>query len=203
MADRAPDELARMSTATISDALFRMGHKNRTMRSRIKPVSPEMRVAGRALTVHAYAGGTHASSMALEAAEPGQAIVIDGGGYTEAVLWGEVFSWMAAARGVRGAVIDGAVRDLEGVRELGFPLFAAAVTPAAGTGDRLGEVGITIQCAGVVVNPGDWVFGDGLGVVVVLPEEVDEVLDRCRQILEKESAMIAEARARIEAERRG
>ena len=53
------------------------------------------------------------------------------------------------------------------------------------------------------MNPGDWVFGDGLGVVVVLPEEVDEVLDRCRQILEKESAMIAEARARIEAARRG
>ena len=191
-------ELAGRSTATISDALFRMGHKDRTMSARIKPVDERMRLAGPACTAWAYPGGTQASSLALQAAETGQVIVLDGKGYLDAVLWGEIFSWLATAKGIAGAVIDGAVRDIQGVRELGFPLFAAGITPAAGTGDKLGEVGVTIQCGGVVVNPGDLVFGDMLGVVVVRPDETAEVLDWCRQILEKEAKMIADARARIQ-----
>ncbi len=198
----AAQELARASTANISDALFRMGHKDRTMRARIKPVDASMRLAGPACTAWAYPGGTYASGLALDAAEPGQVIVIDGKGYLENILWGEIFSYLAVAKGIAGAVIDGSVRDIDGVRAAGFPLFAAGISPGAGTGDKLGEVNITIQCGGVVVNPGDWVFGDQLGVVVVRPHELDEVLDWCRQIVEKESQMIAEAKARIEARRR-
>jgi len=201
--DAVTRELAGISSANISDALFRMGHKDRTMRARIKPVDPSMRVAGPACTAWAYPGGTHASGLALNAAEPGQVIVLDGKGYIENILWGEIFSYMATAKGIAGAVIDGAVRDIDGVREVGFPLFAAGISPGAGTGDKLGEVNLTIQCAGVVVNPGDWVFGDMLGVVVVRPHELDEVLDWCRQIVEKESKMIADAKAKIEARRNG
>ncbi|MCD6362336.1 MAG: RraA family protein [Armatimonadetes bacterium] len=201
--NEAAQELAGISTANISDALFRMGHKDRTMHARIKPVDEAMTLAGPACTAWAYPGGTWASSEALKAAEPGQVIVLDGKGYLEAVLWGEIFSYMATAKGVAGAVIDGAVRDIDGVREVGFPLFAAGITPAAGTGDKLGEVNVPIQCAGVVVNPGDWVFGDMLGVVVVRPDELETVLDWCRQIVEKEAKMIADAKAEIEARRDG
>lgn len=201
--DAVARELAGMSSANISDALFRMGHKDRTMRARIKPVDESMRVAGPACTAWAYPGGTYASSLALNAAEPGQVIVLDGKGYLENILWGEIFSYLATAKGIAGAVIDGSVRDIDGVREVGFPLFAAGISPGAGTGDKLGEVNVTIQCAGVVVNPGDWIFGDMLGVVVVRPHELDEVLDWCRQIVEKESKMIADARAKIEALRNG
>lgn len=186
-----------LSTATISDALFRMGHKAQTMASRIKPVHPEMRVFGPALPVHAYPGGTHASSRAIEEVRPGEVIVIDGGGFTEAVLWGEIFSHMAAVAGCAGAVIDGAVRDVESVVELGFPLFAAGITPAAGTGDRLGEVGISVSCGGVVVNPGDFIYGDRLGVVVVPPGMAPEALERSREIVEKEERMLSELRARL------
>ena len=199
----AAQELAGISTANISDALFRMGIKDRTMRSQIKPVDSSMRVAGPACTAWAYPGGTHASELALEAAEAGQVIVLDGKGYLEAVLWGEIFSYMAAARGVAGTVIDGAVRDIDGVTELGYPLFAAGITPAAGTADPLGEATVPIQCGGVVVNPGDWVFGDLLGVVVARPDELEAVLDWCRQIAEKEAKMIADARAQIAARANG
>jgi 4-hydroxy-4-methyl-2-oxoglutarate aldolase len=195
-------ELADISTANISDALFRMGIKDRTMRAQIKPVDPSMHIAGPACTAWAYPGGTHASELALDAAEPGQVIVLDGKGYLEAVLWGEIFSYMATAKGVAGTVIDGAVRDIDGVAELGFPLFAAGITPAAGTADTLGEANVPIQCGGVVVNPGDWVFGDLLGVVVVRPDELENVLDWCRQIAEKEAGMIEDAKARIEARSR-
>ena len=199
--DAVTAELADISTANISDALFRMGHKDRTMRAQIKPVDEAMRVAGPACTAWAYPGGTNASSMALKAAQPGQVIVLDGKGYLEAVLWGEIFSYMATAKGIAGAVIDGAVRDIDGVREVGFPLFAAGITPAAGTGAEHGEVNVPIQCGGVVVNPGDWIFGDMLGVVVIRPDELETTLDWCHQILEKEAGMIAAAKAQIEARR--
>lgn len=189
-------EMGTMSTATISDAMFRLGHKNRTMDHRIKPVSDSFRVCGPACTAHAYPGATHASGLALEAAQPGDVIVIDAQGFLGAVMWGEIFSLMAVAKGVAGTVIDGAVRDIAEVRELGYPLFAAGVHPGAGTGDPLGEVNVPVQCGGVVVRPGDLVLGDLLGVVVVPPEELAEVYESCLGVLEKEAAMKAGIRGR-------
>lgn len=187
----AARQMAEMSTAIISDALFRMGHKDRTMRSRIKPIDPSMRVAGPAFTAQAYPGGTHASGAAIEAMEAGQVLVIDGQAYLEAVLWGEIFSMMAKAKGALGTIVDGAVRDITDIIALGYPVFTAGVTPAAGTGDRLGKIDIPIQCGGVVVNPGDWVFGDLLGVVVVPPDMLLETYDWCHRVLEKEAELKA------------
>jgi len=183
-------EMAGMSTATISDALFRLGHKDRTMAARIKPVDPGMKVAGPAFTAKAYPGGTYICGEALEAAAAGDVLVIDGGGFIEAVLWGEIFSRMASAKGILGAVIDGAVRDIDGVVELGFPLFAAGVTPAAGTGDKLGKIRVPVSCAAVVVNPGDWIYGDRLGVVVVPESMLAETKASCEAVLEKERRMV-------------
>jgi len=189
--------LAGASTAAISDAMFRMGHKDRTMRARIKPIDPAMTVAGPAFTVQCYPGGTHACSRAMKAVEAGKVLVIDGGGFVEAVLWGEIFSRMAMVKGVRGTVVDGAVRDVEQVRALGYPLFAAGIHPGAGTGDKLGEIGIPVQCGGVVVHPDDWVFGDVLGVVVVPAAWLGEVAERCRDVLEKEAKLIADLDAKL------
>lgn len=189
--------LAEMSTATISDAMFRMGHKNRTMRHNIKPVDPAMKLHGPACTAHAYPGGTYATGLALRAAQPGEVIVIDAQGFVEAVMWGEICSMEAMANGVAGAVIDGAVRDIAEVIALGFPLFAAGITPGAGTGDKLGEVSLPVQCGGVVVRPGDFIFGDVLGVVVVPPAELHEVHDWCLKVLDKEEEIKAALRARL------
>lgn len=195
--EAAAREMAGMSTATVSDALFRMGHKNRTMKPRIKPVDPSMRLFGPALTVHAYPGGTYASSIALKAVKEGEVIVMDVGGFVNNIMWGEIFSHMAAVAGCAGAVIDGSVRDIEGVMEIGFPLFAAGTSPQAGTGDKLGEIDIPVSCGGIVVNPGDFVYGDRLGVVVVPPEMAEETLNWCRQIIEKESAMLADLKTQL------
>jgi len=189
--------LAEMSTATLSDAMFRMGHKNRTMRHTIKPVDPAMRLHGPACTAHAYPGGTYATGLALQAARPGEVIVIDAQGWLEAVMWGEICSLQALAGGVAGAVIDGAVRDIAEVIELGFPLFAAGITPGAGTGDKLGEVNLPIQCGGIVVRPDDLIFGDLLGVVVVPPEELHEVHDWCLKVLDKEEEIKTALRAQL------
>jgi len=199
--EAAAREMAGMSTATISDALFRMGHKNRTMKPRIKPVDPSMRLFGPALTVHAYPGGTWASSLALKNVQEGEVIVMDVGGFVNNIMWGEIFSHMAAVAGCAGAVIDGSIRDIEGVMEIGFPLFAAGISPQAGTGDKLGEIDIPVSCGGIVVHPGDYVYGDRLGVVVVPPEMVEETLDWCRQIIEKEEAMLKDLKAQLEERR--
>ncbi|MHB8997689.1 MAG: RraA family protein [Armatimonadota bacterium] len=193
--------MGEMSTATISDAMFRMGNKDRTMRARIKPVDRSMRVHGPACTAHAYPGGTYASGLAMEAAKPGDVIVIDAQGVLEAIMWGEIFSTMAAVAGVAGTIVDGAVRDIAEVIELGYPLFSAGIHPAAGTGDKLGKVNVTIQCGGVVVRPGDYVFGDLLGVVVVPPEELLEVYDWCQQIQEKEAAILKDLHEKLAAKR--
>ncbi len=199
--DAAAREMAGFSTAAISDALFRMGHKDRTMKPRIKPVDPGMRLFGPALTVHAYPGGTYASSLALKAVEEGEVIVMGVGGFVDNIMWGEIFSHMAAVAGCAGAVIDGSVRDIDGVLEIGFPLFAAGISPQAGTGDQLGEIDIPISCGGVVVNPGDFVYGDRLGVVVVPPEMAVETLEWSRQIVEKESRLLADLKAQLEERR--
>lgn len=194
----AARELAGISTANISDALFRMGHKDRTMRARIKPVDPSMQLFGPALTVHAYPGGTHACGLALKDVKPGEVIVINGGGFTDNILWGEIFSHTAVLAGCAGAVIDGSVRDIEGVVEIGFPLFSAGISPQAGTGDKLGKIRVPISCAGIVVNPGDFVYGDRLGVVVVPPELAVETLDATRQLIEKEEKILADLKAQLE-----
>ncbi len=202
-ADAMTAALAEMSTATISDAMFRMGHKNRTMRHTIKPVDPSMKTFGPACTAHAYPGGTYATGLALNAARPGDVIVIDAQSFLEAVMWGEICSMEAMAKGIAGAVIDGAVRDIAEVIELGFPLFAAGITPGAGTGDTLGEVNLPVQCGGVVVRPGDLIFGDLLGVVVVPPEQLAEVYDWCQNVIEKEEQMKADLRVRLQARQAG
>ncbi len=194
-------EMSELSTAIISDAMFRMGHKDRTMRARIKPVDEMMRTAGPACTAQAYPGATYASSLAVEAAEPGDVIVIDAQSFLEAVMWGEIYSLMAMERGIAGTIVDGAVRDIDDVRDMGYPLFAAGVHPGAGTGDKLGKVNVPIQCGGVIVRPGDLIFGDLLGVVVVPPEELLEVHQWCRKVMEKEEQMKADIRARMQAGR--
>lgn len=202
-ADAAFAAMGEMSTAIISDAMFRMGHKNRTMSHRIKPVDRAMRVAGPACTAHAYPGGTYASGLAMEAANPGDVIVIDAQGYLDAIMWGEIFSTMAKVKGIAGTVIDGAVRDIAEIIELDYPLFAAGIYPGAGTGDKLGEVNIPIQCGGVVVRPGDFIFGDLLGVVVVPQEQLLEVHEWCVNVLEKEAKIKAELHEKLRAQSSG
>ncbi|MEN6303621.1 MAG: RraA family protein [Armatimonadia bacterium] len=191
--------MAEMSTAIISDAMFRMGHKDRTMRARIKPVDRSMKLAGPACTAHAYPGATYASGLAMQAAKPGDVIVIDAQGVLEAIMWGEIFSTEALVKGVAGTIVDGAVRDIAEIIELGYPLFAAGIHPAAGTSDKLGKVNIPIQCGGVVVRPGDYVFGDLLGVVVVPPEELLDVYAWCEDVLAKEAKIKADLHEQLKA----
>ena len=94
-------------------------------------------------------------------------IVVDGGGALERALWGDKMSRLALDRGVAGIVIDGAVRDVDGIETLRFPVFAAGVTPTPPRTRLPGELDLAVACGDVTVRPGDYVYGDRDGVVVV------------------------------------
>ncbi len=163
-----------VATADLSDAAA----TPIAMDARIRPVWRGARFAGRAFTVRVPPGENPSVRAALEKAAPGDVIVIDGGGYEARALWGGNVSARARERGLAGAVVDGAIRDVDEIEALGFPVFAAAVVPTPPQRELAGEIGVTVTCGGRTVNPGDWVVGDADGVVVVPAGDHDEILGR-------------------------
>lgn len=177
--------LAEFPTTTLSDALGRTG----TMAHAIKPLAPGMRCLGPAFTVRCWPADNLSVHRAIELASPGEILVVDGGDVLDTALAGEILVYAAKLRSLGGMVIQGAIRDVAGIRDLGFPVFASAVAPRGPVKETLGALGIAIQCGGVLVRPGDLVAGDEDGVVVVPAEQAKEVLERAQAIRDKEIAL--------------
>ncbi|MCS7139768.1 MAG: orotidine 5'-phosphate decarboxylase [Candidatus Nezhaarchaeota archaeon] len=171
----------KVSTPNIADAMHRRG----AMKGLI-PITLGVKMVGKAVTVRAYPGDWSKPIQAIDVAEPGSVIVIDAGGAEEAV-WGELASWSCVVKGIAGVVIDGAIRDVDIIRELKFPAFARWINPRAGEPKGFGEINVEITCGGVIVRPGDWVIGDDNGVVVVPKEIAVEVANRSIDVMEKEN----------------
>lgn len=200
---------AEVGSAHVSDALRHCGHAFQAIDAGIRPLAPSMRVAGPAFTVRCYPGATWALEQALELAPPGSVLAVDGGGNADLILMGGLMSTRAQARGIAGAVLDAAVRDVEEITALDFPVFSRYVCPRAGTFDKIGEWG-TIICLGrVPVRPGDWIVADINGIVVVPHESRLQVLEQAQRIVKKEAALepllragmsVAEAAAKVNGE---
>ena len=105
-------------------------------------------------------------------------LVVDGGAALDRALWGDRMAKLALERGIAGLVVDGAVRDVEGIEALGFPVFAAGVTPTPPRREREGEIGVVVVCGGLTVRPGDIVYADRDGVVAVAAEFHEAILGR-------------------------
>ena len=144
----------------------------------IKPWIGRTKIVGRALTVKVPAGEGAIVSRAIELAGEGDVIVIAGQGVCQCSYWGDHRSLCARLQGAEGVVIDGAFRDLEGCEEAGFPVFARALT--CGTAQKTGEgqINVPVSCAGVAVNPGDFIVGDVNGVCVIPRDQAETVLER-------------------------
>lgn len=167
------DAFAKHDTAKVGDAMGRYG----IMDYQIKPIETGMRLLGPAVTVLTRPGDALFVARAADIAKPGDVIVIDSGGYCDVSVIGErITYYMQAKRGVNGIVVDGAVRDVKGIREQAFPTFARAITPRIFGSQGPGAINVPISCGGVPVNPGDLVFGDDDGVVVIPRSDVDRVL---------------------------
>ena len=164
-------------TALLSDA----AEGRVTLAARIKPIWPTARLVGTAYTVRTPPGEHYSVKQAALSAGPGDVIVVDAGGETDFALWGDILAQVALERGLAGLVVDGAVRDAGEIDRLGVPVFAAGVIPAGPRGKATqGEVGVPIRCAGVAVEPGDIVYGDRDGVVVIPRAQHAAVLERAR-----------------------
>ncbi|RLI05866.1 bifunctional hexulose-6-phosphate synthase/ribonuclease regulator, partial [Candidatus Bathyarchaeota archaeon] len=173
-------------TPNISDAMHRKGEMKG-----IKPITGGVKAVGKALTVRTYPGDWAKPVESIDLAGPGIVIVVDAGGCGKAV-WGELASWSCIQKGVNGVVIDGAVRDVDVIRELKFPVFAKLINPTAGDPKGFGEINVEIICGGVKVRPGDWVIADDNGVMVVPQEEAVEIANRAKDVFEKEQRIRAE-----------
>lgn len=181
------EKLAQVTTANVSDVQISM----EVMHPHIQSVVPGTKMAGPARTVKAYPGSILTVHKALFEAQAGDVIVVDGqGDLVAGALLGEIMAQECAARGVAGVVIDGAVRDVPGLRSQGLPVFARGVTPRVGTNRRLGQTQVSISCGGVVVAPGDIVFGDDNGVVVIPQGGIAGLVSALDALQDKEQALI-------------
>lgn len=190
------EELAKISTPNISDALDRL--KIRGGLEGILPVVDGVKMIGTAFTVRFI----QASAVELEpwqtyidSAQPGDVIVIDNGGRTYCTVWGGLLSITAKQTGITGTVIDGVCRDVHIIREIKYPVFSKGRFMMTGK-DRvqLAEVNGPVTISNVLVRPGDVVVGDDSGVVVVPAEKAAEVARAAREIQDAEEAIEQEVR---------
>lgn len=178
-------ELGQFPTTILSDAM----EKSQTMHSEIKPVYPIERICGPAVTARSIVADYLTPVAAIDYTQPGDIIVIDVRGYKDAAIWGDLAAKSCQLSKVAGVVIDGAVRDSDGIRQTGVPHFSRAVTPNSGDCSVLGDINIPIQCAGVVVNPGDIIVGDNDGVVVVPQQKAALILEKAKSQVEAEKQL--------------
>ncbi|HEX7627843.1 MAG TPA: bifunctional hexulose-6-phosphate synthase/ribonuclease regulator, partial [Candidatus Methanoperedens sp.] len=168
------------STPNISDAMHRKG----AMKD-ILSVCQGAKAVGRAVTVQVFPGDWAKSVEAINVALPGDVIVINNNS-THVAPWGELATLSSINKGVAGVVIDGAVRDVDGIRRLNFPVFARSIVPNAGEPKGFGEINAEIQCGGQTVKPGDFIVGDDNGVVVIPRERAYEIARRSVEVEKNE-----------------
>ena len=185
-------QAAQFPSSILADVAGRRG----ALHGRIAPLAPTMRFAGPALTVEVRPGDNLMIHAALAVARPGDVIVGDGKGDLSSALMGEIMSQQAVALGVVAVVIDGAVRDAEAIRELGFPMFAAGLNPNGPTKNIAGRLNHPISIGGVTVRPGDLVVGDGDGVTVIEREKAAAMLPLAAEKVAAETKRIADIKSR-------
>jgi regulator of RNase E activity RraA len=183
------DRLSKLYTPVVADVLDRLGYRNQFMRAEIRPLFPQARLAGYALTVHvapstevAPAEPYKGELAAVDALKPLDVMVVSA---CEWSYWGELLSTAARYRGCNGIVIDGYTRDSQAIMSMGFPVFCRGIHPADSLG-RLDVLGhnVPIVCGGVTIMPGDLILADYDGIAVVpsaiAPKALENAEDKVR-----------------------
>ena len=201
--DQVARRLAALDTCAVSDALDRLGLAGCV--TGLVPLTAQRRIAGRVRTVKLLAEGAastaagaprHLGTTAIEAADPGQIIVVEQRTGIDAGSWGGILSLGAKLRGVAGVIADGPVRDLDEARQLDFPIYGRSATARTARG-RIVEAGtdVPVNIGGVTVNPGDYVLADSSAVVFIAAAEMARVVDAAEAIAGREAAMAEALRA--------
>ena len=181
---RTVDGLGHLGVATVHEAYSRTG-----LMHHLSPVTCGAAVAGSAVTCLNFAGDNLMIHAALEVCQPGDMLVVGVTSPSVHGMFGELLATSCKAHGLVGVVLDAGVRDVQPIREMGFPVWSRAIS-ASGTEKALPGWGNTpISCGGVVVFPGDVVIADDDGIVVVERLDADEVLERSTKRVEREDSL--------------
>jgi regulator of RNase E activity RraA len=186
-------------SAVLADVLDTLGHRTSALPIDIRPLKPEWKIFGRAATlsavvVHAEPENPYAVELAcIDSLKPGDVLIATTNGDRSSALWGELLSTSARAHGAVGGVIDGLTRDAIKILAMDFPVFAAGYCPLDSKG-RLDCIsfGKPVQIGDCTVRPGDCVFGDIDGVVVVPAELADQAFPRALEKVSGENRVRAE-----------
>jgi len=192
--ERKPDLLARFdevvqclsATAVFADVQYRTG----VMDSGIKPAF-RAKITGQALTVQLSRGDLVDPLKALEMGQDGDVIVVDAGGDPNTSVCGGLMGGLARNRGIRGMIVDGAGRDTDELEDIDWPIWTRAITPR-GTHTMFSErkeelsINVPIQCGGVLVNPGDFIVADLMGVTVIPLDKAEEIVALAGEQAERE-----------------
>lgn len=155
----------------------------------IRPVN-KAKLLGPAFTVKVPEGDNLMFHKAMDMAKPGDVIVIDAGGDPKRAIFGALMINYCKSRGLAGVIVDGAIRDYEELSQMDFPVYARAVTPNGPYKNGPGEIGTVISFGGKVVRPGDIIAGDADGIVVIAPEDAEELAQKAQKVLDMENGIL-------------
>ncbi len=193
--ERAPldivDGLAPIGTATVHEAIGRRGY----IGPELKPIQQNVKVAGTAVTVLSHPGDNGMIHAAVEVCQEGDILVVTTTAPSTHGMFGDLLATSLMTRGVRGLVIDAAVRDTQDLREMGFPVWTRHVSCQGTVKNTPGSVNVPISIDGTIITPGDIICADDDGVVVVERAEAEFALEKSNERLDKEAA----TRAKLEA----
>ncbi|WMT53522.1 4-carboxy-4-hydroxy-2-oxoadipate aldolase/oxaloacetate decarboxylase [Ferroplasma acidiphilum] len=174
--------LSEYGVATVSEAQNKTG----IMREYIHPLQQNVSIAGRAITVECTAADNLMIHAAFELCQKGDILVVSTPEHTVNGYFGELMANSAIQRGIAGLVIDGGVRDIKAIRELGFPVWAKYVNVLGTTKKNPGIINKTMKCGGTYITGGDFIVCDDDGVVVVESQMVEKVIENSQKRVEKE-----------------
>ena len=176
-----------LASANVADAMGRFNFMEPSIRSR-----SGFALCGPAVTVLCRPADNLMVHKALDVAQAGDVVVVNTVGNTTTAVFGDLMCRTAAAKKLGGIVVDGAIRDVDGITALRFPAFSRAVSPGSCDKDGPGELNVPIACGGTVVMPGDILVGDDDGIAVVPRDHAEEVLRLVDELMERERKRVAE-----------
>lgn len=181
ISDVQRERLSKLSSSTLCDAMQALEIESGYMHADIKCVTASEGLIGTAYTAHAVNGNSFPVHYAIYTARPGYVLVVDTDSYEQGPYLGELMALNAMNMGLNGLVIDGYVRDAAELSKMHYPIFCRGFIPRKPSKECSGGINTEINCGGARVHPGDVIFGDIDGVVVVPRAHLEEILSVAEQ----------------------